>query len=56
MTEEAIEAQIALVKRMRQVVATLPKWVSQETILTVQSTDAECIRLKQRADELWGVA
>lgn len=54
MTRE--EAQIALVTRLREVRKGLPAYVSEETILVVQSTDAECIRLKKIADELWGAA
>lgn len=51
MTRE--EAQIALVTRLREVRRSLPPYVTEETILTVQSTDRECIRLKRLADNLW---
>jgi len=47
------EAQIALVLRMREVRDSLPKYLSPQTILTIQSLDPECIRLAAQADRLW---
>lgn len=48
-----VEAQIALVLRLREIRAGLPKWVSEETVQVVQSTDAEALRLKAIADPGW---
>jgi hypothetical protein len=50
---DKVEAQKALILRMREVRASLPRHVSEETVLIVQSLDPECIRLKASADALW---
>ena len=52
-TDLAIIAQVELVKRMRQVRATLPKWwtaLDQEVAI---AQDAECQRLLTRANRAW---
>ena len=48
-----VEAQIALVLRLREIRASLPRYVSEETVQTVMSTDREALRLKAIADPGW---
>ncbi len=54
MTRE--EAQIALVLRMREVRASLPRWWSAERQQEAIESDTECQRLLAQANALWDAA
>jgi hypothetical protein len=51
-----IKAQVALIRRMREVRASLPRWWSGERQMEAIAMDPECQRLKAEADRLWSAA
>lgn len=54
--EQKIQAQMDLVKRMREVRSGLPRWWDGKRQMEAIARDPECIRLLAIADELWEVA
>ena len=50
---EKVRLQVELIKRMRLVRGTLPRWASYEAIQAAQAADPECQRLLAAADAAW---
>jgi len=50
---EKVRLQVELIKRMRLVRDTLPRWASYEAIQAAQAADPECQRLLAEADAAW---